>query len=471
MKIGFLPLYIALYDKTGPKQRVRHNAFCEDLMKKFEGHGLEVVASEICTLKPQFEKAVADFEAAGVDAIVTVHLAYSPSGEYYEVLSKTKLPIIVLDTTVTDDFSQNQSRTEISYCHGIHGVMDMCCMLKRNGKSFAICAGHVDNEEMWTKLVGYVKAASSAKAFCNSTVGIVGGKFDGMEDFTVTEDVFMSRFGIKVVKSDKDELLKIASEVTDAEIAAEVEKESKLGKDISKSADAEKVGKNLVEISDEDFKVSAKTNIVLRKWIEAKKLDALTVNFLGVTDAGLDTMPFMGACFAMQDGIGYAGEGDTFTASLVGALLKNYAETSFIEIFCPDWKNDTLFISHMGEMNYRVAGKELELFRNGFVFGNGTPTVVGYTSFKEGQAVYLNLFPTKDDFKMVLAPVEVLKETTDNFAGSMRGWIKPTIPVTDFLEKISEEGVTHHSAMVYGATVEELKFFAECLNIPTVVIE
>ena len=50
MKIGFLPLYIALYDKTGPKQRIRHNAFCEDLMKKFEGHGLEVVASEIITI-------------------------------------------------------------------------------------------------------------------------------------------------------------------------------------------------------------------------------------------------------------------------------------------------------------------------------------------------------------------------------------------------------------------------------------
>ena len=471
MKIGFLPLYIALYDKTGPHQRVRHNAFCEDLMKKFETHGLEVVASEICTLKPQFEKAVADFEAAGVDAIVTVHLAYSPSGEYYEVLSKTKLPIIVLDTTSTNDFSDQQSRREISYCHGIHGVMDMCCMLKKNEKAFAICAGHVDNEEMWTKLVGYVKAASSAKAFYNSTVGTIGGKFDGMEDFAVSEDLLKSRFGIDVVKSDKAELIKIASEVTEAEIAAEVEKESKLGKDIAKSADPEKVSKKLQEISDEDFKVSAKTNIVLRKWIEAKKLDALTVNFLGVTDAGLDTMPFMGACFAMQDGIGYAGEGDTFTASLVGALLKNYEETSFIEIFCPDWKNDTLFISHMGEMNYRVAGKELELFRNGFVFGSGTPTVVGYTSFKEGQAVYMNLFPTKDDFKMVLAPVEVLKETTDNFACSMRGWIKPTIPVTDFLEKISEEGVTHHSAMVYGATVEELKFFAECLNIPTVVIE
>lgn len=458
MKIGFLPLYIALYDKTGPHQRVRHTAFCEVLTKKFEDEGLEVVASEICTLKPQFEKAVADFEAAGVDAIVTVHLAYSPSGEYYEVLSKTKLPIVVLDTTVTDDFSQHSDRGEISYCHGIHGVMDMCCMLRRNNKPFAICAGHVDDEKMWDKLVGYVKAAASAKAFYNSSVGIIGGKFDGMEDFTVSEDVLKSRFGIDVIKSDKDELKKITAEVTDDEIKAEVEKELSLGKKIS-------------EIEDEAIWASARTNIALRKWIEAKKLDALTVNFLGVTDAGLDTMPFMGACFAMQDGIGYAGEGDTFTASLVGALLKNYKETSFIEIFCPDWKNDTLFISHMGEMNYRVAGRELELFKNGFVFGNGTPTVVGYSSFKEGKAVFINLFPTKDDFKMVLAPVEVLKETTDNFERSMRGWLKPTIPVTDFLEKISDAGVTHHSALVYGATTEELKFFAECLGVEAIVIE
>lgn len=471
MKIGFLPLYIALYDKVVPERRVKLNTICSDIKAKFNSLGIEVVASEICTVKPQYEKAIADFEAENVDAIVTLHLAYAPSGEYYEVLSKTKLPLIVLDTTITDDFSQNQNSGEIAYCHGIHGVMDMCCMLKQNGKSFAICAGHADNDDMWKKLTGYIKAAASAKAFTGSSVGSIGGNFEGMEDFKVSEDVFMSRFGIKVIKSDKAELLKIASQVTEEEIAKEIEKESKLGKDITKTPEKQNPEKTYQEITEKDFKASAKTNIVLRKWIEEKNLDAITVNFLGVTDAGLDTMPFMGACLAMQDGIGYAGEGDTFTASLVGALLKNYKETSFIEIFCPDWKNDTLFISHMGEMNYRVAGRELELFRNPFIYGNGTPTVTGYSSFKEGKAVYINLFPTKDDFKMVLAPVDVLKETTYNFSGSIRGWIKPPVPVADFLEKISAEGVTHHSAMVYGATTDELKFFAECLGIKAVVID
>ena len=341
IKVGLLPLYIKLYDDVG-SDKTYTRAFYDRMAGTLKVQGFDVIKTENCRIKEEFKAAVNMFEKEGADVIVTLHAAYSPSLESIDALAGTELPIVVLDSTEAFSLNKFETPNPISNNHGIHGVMDMCCMLRRNDKAFAICAGHVEDEKMWEKLIGYVKAAASAKAFCDSTVGIVGGKFDGMEDFSVPEDVFMSRFGIKVVKSDKDELLKIASEVTDEEINAEVERELKLGKKISK-------------IEDEAINASAKTNIVLRKWIESKKLDALTVNFLNVANSGLDTMPFMGACFAMQDGIGYAGEGDTFTASLVGALLKNYEETSFIEIFCPDWKNGTLFISHMGEMNYRVA--------------------------------------------------------------------------------------------------------------------
>lgn len=457
MKIGFLPLYIELYDKVVPNQRTRHEAYCDLLSKKMEDRGVQVVRTDICRIKPEFEKAVKKFEQEDVDAIVTVHLAYSPSGEYYEILSKTKLPIIVFDTTVTNDMSDKQSSDEVAYCHGIHGVMDMCCMLRRNGKSFAICAGHSDDEKVLEKLIGYIKAASCAKAFLGSSVGMVGTKFSGMEDFTVPEEVLASRFGIKVIHSEKEDMLRIASEITDAEIEAEIENELKMGKRIE-------------GLTDETFKASAKNCCVLRKWIYEKGVDALTVNFLDVTEAGLSTMPFMEAGLAMSRGTGYAGEGDVFTASLVGALLKNYKETSFIEIFCPDWKNNSLMLSHMGEMNYAVAGKEVELYDNPFIYGNGTHTVKGTSVFKSGEAVFVNMFPTKDDFGMVIAPVTMLSEGTDNFRKSIRGWMKPTMPIAEFLEKISLEGVTHHSALVYGVTPEELEFFAQCLGIRATVI-
>ena len=62
-------------------------------------------------------------------------------------------------------------------------------------------------------------------------------------------------------------------------------------------------------------------------------------------------MPFLEISRLMERGIGYAGEGDVLTAALVGALMKVYAETTFTEMFCPDWKGNSIMLSHMGEIN------------------------------------------------------------------------------------------------------------------------
>jgi L-arabinose isomerase len=41
----------------------------------------------------------------------------------------------------------------------------------------------------------------------------------------------------------------------------------------------------------------------------------------------------------------------------------------------------------------------------------------------------------------------------------------------EFLEKLSNAGATHHSAIIYDATVEQMKYFASLLDLPTVVVE
>ncbi|MBR5742393.1 MAG: hypothetical protein IKX85_01215, partial [Clostridia bacterium] len=142
MKIGFLPLYIELYDKSGFKARHRLEPFYGVLASALEEEGFEVVRSPFCRLESEFREAVASFEKAGAEAIVTWHAAYSPSLESASVLAGTKLPLVILDTTETFDFSALQDPGEINYCHGIHGVMDLGNLLHRLGKPFAIAAGH-----------------------------------------------------------------------------------------------------------------------------------------------------------------------------------------------------------------------------------------------------------------------------------------------------------------------------------------
>lgn len=40
-----------------------------------------------------------------------------------------------------------------------------------------------------------------------------------------------------------------------------------------------------------------------------------------------------------------------------------------MEIFCPDWENNTLFLSHMGEVNYALIDGRPALKEMPFIYG------------------------------------------------------------------------------------------------------
>ena len=132
MKVGLLPFYITLYDDLSKKYRYRMERFYETIAKMLEAKCIEVVRNPFCMEEPDFENAIQNFEDQVCDAVVTLHMAYSPSLKSAKALKSTKLPIIICDTTDTYDFSCQQSPDEIMYCHGIHGVMDMCNLLHKN---------------------------------------------------------------------------------------------------------------------------------------------------------------------------------------------------------------------------------------------------------------------------------------------------------------------------------------------------
>ncbi len=436
MKAGLLPLYVKLYDERVPHLRPRLEKFYEKITGILEARGIEIVTSPFCRLACEFEKTVRAFEDADVSCIITLHMAYSPSLECEKALTATQLPIIVMDTTETESFGFMQDQDEILYNHGIHGVMDMCSVLHRNGKQYAICAGHYMDKSFIDRLCGYVKAAEAAKAFRGMTVGTAGGAFPGMGDFYVTEERLKKDFGINVVMLNEP-----TPEVRIDDIPSEMER----------------LDRNLC-------KVSVQAGAQLRQWLASIGAGAFTVNFL---EAGglFATMPFMEICKCMADGIGYAGEGDVLTAALTGALMKGFGETSFVEIFCPDWEEGRLFLSHMGEMNLALTDKSsVKLMEKDFPYADA-PTPIAYSArYKAGKAVYINLAPKKDGYTLFCCPVTMESCTSDNFDGTVRGWMRPDMKLEDFLEVHSKIGATHHSVIVYGADSEQIAFFGRLLG-------
>lgn len=459
IKIGFLPLYIKLYDDSGSgaRARPRLEPFYEKLAEMLEAEGLEVIRAPFCRIDEEFRRETEKFKAEGAEVIVTWHAAYSPSLESIGALRAAGLPVVMLDTTETYDFSSTQDPGEISYCHGIHGVMDLSNLMLRAHIPFAVAAGHTEHSDVIKRVAGYVRAAAAARAMHGSKTASVGGCFDGMGDFLVSDDEMADIFGVRMLYPSGKELERERHALAEGEIDAEI---SRLSSDVTE----------LGEIAHSVYADTARNSLALRHWMDKNSVDAFTVNFREIRPGcGLELMPFTEACYQMSRGRGYAGEGDALTASLVGALMRSYPDTSFVEIFCPDWKNNSILLSHMGEYNPRLTAGRTTVKEMDFIYGDAKNPLVSYDCYRGGSAVYVNLSRGGDGkFRFILSLVTLMDipAERDNFTSRVRGWMRhDTLNVAAFLEALGRRGAIHHSALVMGATVDELRFFGDVMGL------
>jgi len=467
VKAGLLPFYLKLYDDQLPEKRAGFKKVLKDVTVGLEKCGLEIVTAPVCRIKSEFAKAVELFKKEKVDCIITLHLAYSPSLESVDVIAKSGLPVIILDTTTDASFDQRTSPDKIMYNHGVHGVMDFASMLRRVGRRFEIIAGHYLVSNVLERTANAVRAITAAKSFRSTSALRIGESFKGMGDFAVDEKTMASKLGIRVTQKGIGDLAKAASSISIKQVEDEVKNDRKLFKVVAPL---------------EVHVRSVRVGLGLRKLIQDGGFKAFSMNFLAFDGSyGVDTLPFLEASKGMAAGTGYGGEGDVLTASLVGALQRAFGQTTFTEIFCADWKGGNIFLSHMGEINPDVAEGKPLLVEKPFLFkGTKNPAILT-CAIKRGDAVFVNLAPgPHDTFRLIAAPVTVLADTKrKDMASVVRGWVKPKMRsvespakgVEKFLEEYSRNGGTHHSALMLGDKLEALEIFARHAGFEWCVIE
>lgn len=452
-KIGLLPLYIELYDRVAPEARPRMEAFLQTIASQLQARGLDVVASQICRVEAEFDSAIKAFETAQVDSIVTLHMAYSPSLESLKSLSSTELPIVVLDTTPTYSYAPDQDPAELMYNHGIHGVQDMCNVLLRSGKRFEIEAGHWEKSDVLDRVAAWARAAALGSQMRNARIGRIGLPFKGMGDFAVETYVLMDTIGVQTVVADFQTLSAMVPQPDELEVAAEMAEDLRMF--------------SVDDLDPECHRNTARTDLAVRRWMEKERLTGFTFNFASIdSSSGLPTVPFLEASKSLARGKGYAGEGDVLTAALVGALVSLYPDTTFTEMFCPDWEHDTIFLSHMGEVNPNLLDGKAVLMRKSLPFLDTADPVMALGRLRAGDAVLVNLAPGREEtYSLIVSPVVMQQpEVEDRMGDTVRGWFRPSMPIDDFLAHYSCLGGTHHSALVYGDVADDIARFGRIMG-------
>ena len=447
--VGLLPLYIALYDQALPALRGKMRSFLNCVENWLIDSGFQVNTGPVCCTRAEFQETIARLEESRPDLLITLHLAYSPSLESAEILSRMKMPLLMLDTTPDVDFGLDVDPERLLENHGIHGLQDLAVMLHRMGKDYEVAAGHLGSPRLRDKVLRCGKASAAAQTLKTMRVLRVGSPFAGMGDFQVDAAVLKEKIGIELDAVSLDAVAAAANAISDDDIAEENIRDR---------------ARYQVDAPEDVLTRSNRVGLGLRKILDQGSYGAFSMNFLAFDrpDGPACTVPFLECCKAMERGLGYAGEGDVLTASLVGALGAAIGPVTFTEMFSPDWQGGSVFLSHMGEFNPALAVGRVRIFEKTFSFTPAQNPAAMVGALAPGPALLVNLAPVpRDSFRLIVAPVEALGDGTHpHLAEWIRGWIRPAVQLESFLETYSRLGGTHHCALLPGGDIETLALFA-----------
>lgn len=454
-RVGIVPLYLDLYDQVKPEFRPRMEAFARQVAQRLSAGGLAVEVGAVCCVRAEAEKAVADVVSRGVDLLATLHLSYSPSLESVDALAASQLPLLLLDTTPAPSFAEEATVDDMFRNHGIHGVQDLACMLRRRGRAYSVVVGRADEEIFIRRVVSVARAARAARHVRSMGALIFGEEFHGMGDFAVEAEVLASGLGVRVRRVPAEGLANRLERVSERDVEAET------------AADAERF--DCSDVSPESLQASSLVGLAIRQMMEECGAGAFSFNFQSFSrEHGLPTVPFLEAAKSMARGVGYAGEGDALTAALVGALLQGFGEVTFTEMFCPDWTGNALFMSHMGECNPALAACRPKLVEKEYAFGDVLSPLVAMFPLRMGPATLVNLAPgPADRFDLIASRVRILdRYLPDHFPDMPHFWVEPMeTGLPEFLRRYSECGGTHHLALVMGDEIEAMGQMARMLGL------
>ena len=459
-KVGLLALMLELYDRW-PGFKPMMEEFAQEVVSILTPMA-DVSFPGVCNTREQVDRAVADFETSGEDLIIVLLLTYAPSHIAMPALTRTRLPILLLNTQQLHAVTASTSSMDTSRNHGMHGVQDLANVLHRAGRGFQMLTGHYRDPRTLSGVEAWCHAARTASFMRHMRIGLLGYPMQGMGDFGLDETAFLAQVGVEVRHVSM-------REVADRAKAAP-------GSEISRMMSEDRSSFQVQEdISDQEHEASSRLEWAIRDSLSEAGLQGFAAHFLAVSEDGwLDTLPFLAASKLMADGYGFGGEGDVTSASAVAMMRELAGAASFTEMFTMDFASNSVLMMHMGEANWRMARKDdpVHLVRStlGLVDVPVAPLLLAF-SLEPGEVTLVSLTTsTEGRLKFVITEGEVVDFRYLPDLGRPHFKFRPDGDLCDFLTSFSQEGGSHHQALAYGHWASTLERLAILLGIDCAVV-
>jgi L-arabinose isomerase len=343
----------------------------------------------------------------------------------------------------------------LTYNQGIHGAQDNMNAIVRLGINCPVVTGNWKEEEFKNFVKDWSLAAQAAKACKNLRIAVVG-RMPGMGDITFDSSALLKKLGVEIVDESMGKIYSYFEKVTKKEIEdvkAENAKNFEIDPNLKKDQ--------------HDF--AAKFQVAIEKFLVDNNYDGYSIYFDSVKDDGrFEQLPLMAASNLMAKGYGYGAEGDALAATVVkiGHILGNNGH--FTEMYAMDFERDSVFMSHMGEGNWKVARKDkpIKLIDRFLGIGdlNNPPTVV--FNVQPGEGTITSLAPLSEgNFRLVVSKGEVIDSEDYPNVEMPYFHFKPDTGVRNAMTNWLKNGGTHHQCFNIGDITRRWELFAKIVGI------
>jgi L-arabinose isomerase len=450
LKIGLFGIGLEAYWAQFPGLEKRLKGYGEQVARKLERPGVEVVNLGLVDTPEKAQAAGHQFRQADVDLIFLHVTTYALSSTVLPVVRRARVPVIILNLAPSaaidyDWFNSLGDRTKmtgewLAYCQSCP-VPEIANLFNRCRIPFFQVTGTLENDPAaWNEISDWVEAAKVGHIMEHNRLGVMGHYYGGMLDIYSDLTQQCAYFGGHIEIVEVDELAALRRQVQDAEITQRVA-------DFRQSFDVQP------DCSCNELQRAARTSVALDRLVENHKLGSLAYYYQGTGNAENEdaiSSIILGTSLLTARGVPVAGEYEIKNAQAMKIMDSFGAGGSFTEYYAADFNDDVLIMGHDGPGHIAIAEGKTKVRPLKVYHGKAGAGLSVEMSVKHGPVTLLSVIQTVDGKLKLLAaegesvPGPILE------IGNTNSRYRFSVGARKFMDEWNGFGPAHHCAVGLG---------------------
>ncbi len=411
-----------------------------------EAHCGAVVAPGVICSPEDAARAMAKFAAAGVDAIVLVHMMWNEDQQLAEILARAgDRPVLLWNFLPEGRMPAKLSVDDLLRFSGTVGMLQGSAVLQQRGCRPEIVTGAPDDPILAEQLREFFTALRIRAAFRGMKAGRIAGRCECMHGTYIYADRLRDRLGVELVEIDTPSYAEACTAVSAVRID-----------DFCADLTARYP---VAGVSSASLRLAARNTLALDDLVVLHDLRAAAIQD---TDETLHRLVGVRPCLCPPEsarrGVPFAMEADLNIAlGMFAAMRATGGPCMYTEVYTFDPVENLLLMGHAGVHDPRLAaGNDVTLvpdmeYRNSDVCEGAWQEFI----LADGPITAISLYDTGDHYRMTVFEGRSLggARRLEGFAHAL---IRPDVPVTTLLPRLVARGLTQHFAVVPGHLVATL---------------